>query len=1196
VTAQGWPTGTVTFLFTDIEGSTRLVQELGGGYAGVLLEHRRRLRGAFREHRGIEVDTQGDAFFCAFATATDAVRAARDGQAALAGGPVRVRMGIHTGEAALGEDGYAGIDVHRAARICAAGHGGQVLLSDATARLVDVDLHDLGVHRLKDLLAPMRLYQLGHGEFPPLRTLNFTNLPVVSTPLVGRAPELGEAASVLRECRLVTLVGPGGTGKTRLALQLGADVAGDFADGVFWVPLGSISDPGLVEPAIAQALGVTGGLAGHLAGKRALLVIDNFEQVVPAATLLAGLLTAEEGVKFLVTSREPLRLSAEREYPVLSLPHRDAVALFAARARALDPRFEADAAVGEICRRLDGLPLAIELAAARVKVLSADQILERLGHRLGLLTAGTRDAPARQQTLRATIDWSYRLLRAQERELLARLAIFAGGWTLEAAEAICGADLDPLDGLVSKSLVTHARARFGMLETVREYATELLDQAGGRAGLADRHAVYYLAYAERAEPDVRHGVPAVCQQREDEDANLRLALDRFAETGSGDAELRLAAAIWEFWFYQGRWEETRRTLERALATASGATEARVKALRGLAWITGRLGEPELAVSLGEEALGIARERGDTVLISQILRNLAVLETWRPDSDPERVNALHEESARLAQAAGDLDGLRTIANNQSVLNRRAGDFRAAADLGERAVALSRQAGDQRGLCVTLKALAEAEWSLGDRARARASLAESLSVARDLGFREVLVEVIYDLACLSADAGDHGWTAALLGVAQREATFGWIPEDDATAREYEQAATGARRALGDEEFEKVFAAGRAMPLDAVLDYTQTGPLAAPADAEAALALVGTLTSLRLSDFAVAGSYRRFDAAARQALTDLRQGIVTGLEHPGHRGSAHLIWAAPGSGTANFMQQVASSLPGVTYRELNLATCDEPALRGFLADLEASGNGPTLGFIEGCDAKPSEPWPYELMLLAMEAVVAKSLPVVFVLAGSSGPDAGQLQERIASRPKGAQLLSHIPHANLPTIPAMGIGDRVLAAASQLREAAEASQRISEVEKMALFYVAVDPRLGHPRPLRELCVRAAGRLLPGEERLRMTICSARATPRTRPSGCNGRPTIAPSSVASSALTTRTKSNPGVPVFSKRACGGGRITVHEQGIGGSGHHTVADDRRQRPAAGTARMRRSGPAGGRADRAGPARPLRARRGSAAVAR
>ena len=1081
MTVQNWPTGTVTFLFTDIEGSTRLVQEFGDGYAEVLLEHRRRLRGACREYRGIEVDTQGDAFFYSFAKATDAVGAARDGQAALAGGLVRVRMGIHTGEAVLGGEGYVGIDVHRAARICAAGHGGQVLLSAATARLVEVDLHDLGLHRLKDLLAPMRLYQLGHGGFPPLRTLNFTNLPVVSTPLVGRETELQEAASVLRECRLVTLVGPGGTGKTRLALQLGADAAGDFADGVFWVPLASVCDPELVEPAIAQAVGVTGGLAGHLAGKRALLLIDNFEQVVSAAPCVASLLGAAAGIKFLITSREPLRLSAEREYPVPSLPHRDAVALFAARARALDPGFEADAAAGEICRRLDGLPLAIELAAARVRVLSTGQILERLGRRLGLLTAGTRDAPARQQTLRATIDWSYYLLLAEERELFARLAIFAGGWTVEAAEAICGAGLDALDGLVSKSLVTHAGARFGMLEMVREYASERLDQAGGRAGLADRHARYYLEYAERVELDVRHGVSAAWKQRDEEDANLRLALDPFAETGGGDAELRLAAAIWEFWFSQGRWEESRRTLERALAAALGATEARVNAFRGAAWIAGRLGELDAAVSRGDEALGLARELGDSVLISRALRSLASFETWRPNSVPKRVHALDEESARLARAAGDLDGLWAIAINQSIRKRRAGDHRGAVDLGERAVALSRQVGDRRGLCISLMTLGEADLSLGGRVRARECLAESLSLARDLGFREVLVEVIYDLACLSAAAGDQGWTAALLGAAQREASFGWMPEDDATAREYEQARAGARHALGGGEFEKAVAAGRAMPLDAVLDYTQTGSSAVPADAEAALALVGTLTSLRLPEFAVAGSYRRFEDAARQALTDLRQSIVMGLQHPGHACNAHLIWAAPGSGTKRFMQQLASSLPGVTYREVNLANCDEPALRGFLGDIAESASGPALGLIDQCDAQPSELWPYELLLPSMDAVAARALPVVLVLAGSSGSNMGQMRERMASRPKGADLLGRIPHANVHTIPAMGIGDRVLAAVGQLRDAAaEAGQRISAIEKMALFYVSAGPRLGSPWQLRELCVRAVERLLPGEERLR--------------------------------------------------------------------------------------------------------------------
>ncbi len=421
------PSGTVTFLFTDIEGSTRLLQQLGDRYPEALLEHRRLLRGAFRQRHGVEVDTQGDAFFYAFPRASDAVAAASDAQVALADGDVRVRMGVHTGEPFLTGEGYVGMDVHRAARICSAAHGGQVVLSDATARLVDVDMHDLGEHRLKDLSAPQHLYQLGHEDFPPLRTVNFTNLPVQPTALVGRDRECEQVGALLREHRLVTLVGPGGTGKTRLALQVAADAIEDFEDGVFWVPLAAIRDPELVEPAIARVVGVKDGLANHLASRQALFVLDNFEQVVDAASRLAELLGSAPRIKLLATSREPLRLSSEWEYLVPSMSHSEAVALFTERARALRSEFQPDQAVAEICRRLDGLPLAIELAAARIKVLSPAQILERLGRRLDLLTAGARDLPDRQRTLRSTIDWSYELLLPMERELFARLGLFSGG-------------------------------------------------------------------------------------------------------------------------------------------------------------------------------------------------------------------------------------------------------------------------------------------------------------------------------------------------------------------------------------------------------------------------------------------------------------------------------------------------------------------------------------------------------------------------------------------------------------------------------------------------------------------------------------------------------------------------------------------------------------------------------------------------
>jgi hypothetical protein len=403
------PSGTVTLLFTDIEGSTRLLHELGDGYAAVLDDHRRTLRTAFSAHGGVEVDTQGDASFAAFSRASDAVAAAARIQRGLADGPIRVRIGLHTGEPLLTDEGYVGVDVHRGARVCAAGHGGQVLLSQPTRDLVDADVRDLGKHRLKDLLEPERLFQLGAGEFPPLKTLDWTNLPVQPTPLVGRERELADAAGLLREHRLLTLVGPPGTGKTRLAAQLAAELADEF-DQVSWVALQDVLDPELVEPTIAQTVGVTDDLAGHLRDRHALLVLDNLEQVIACGPRLNALVAGSSEVRLLATSREPLHVTLERSYPVSPLPEDDAIVLFCERASAVRPGFKANGGVAEICRRLDGLPLAIELAAAWVRVLTPEALLGRLEERLPLLTGGARDLPDRQRTLRSTIAWSYDLL------------------------------------------------------------------------------------------------------------------------------------------------------------------------------------------------------------------------------------------------------------------------------------------------------------------------------------------------------------------------------------------------------------------------------------------------------------------------------------------------------------------------------------------------------------------------------------------------------------------------------------------------------------------------------------------------------------------------------------------------------------------------------------------------------------------
>jgi predicted ATPase/class 3 adenylate cyclase len=595
--AGALPGGTVTLLFTDIEGSTRLLQRLGERYAGVLAEHQRLLRAAFAAHGGREVDTQGDAFFVAFPRAIDAVRAAVAAQRALAAHPwpegaaVRVRMGLHTGEPTPTGGRYVGLDVHRAARVGAAAHGGQVLLTQTTEALVAHELPDavrlraLGPQRLKDLQHPEPLYQLVvaglPADFPPLQTLDrhAHNLPVQPTPLLGREREVGMARALLARpgARLVTLTGPGGVGKTRLGLQVAAEVADRFPDGVWLVPLAPLGDPALVGPTVARTLGLGEAagqplrdtLAAYLRDKRLLLLLDNVEHLLDAAPLLADLLAASPALAVLATSRAPLRLAGEREVAVPPLPlpaagrppareelgECAAVRLFVDRAQAVRADFrltdENAAAVAEICRRLDGLPLALALAAARARLFAPPALLARLARPLALLTGGARDLPARQQTLRATIDWSYGLLGAGEQRLFARLAVFAGGCTLEAAEAVCdgagdlGADvLEGLEALVAQSLLRWEpgagdEARVAMLETLREYAAERLAASGEAAAAGRAHAAHYLALAEAAERELAGPRQAAALARlEAEHDNLRAAL-----AGSAAGTGRRAAGV-----------------------------------------------------------------------------------------------------------------------------------------------------------------------------------------------------------------------------------------------------------------------------------------------------------------------------------------------------------------------------------------------------------------------------------------------------------------------------------------------------------------------------------------------------------------------------------------------------------------------------------------------------------------------------
>jgi len=652
--ARTLPTGTVTFLFTDIEGSTRLLQQLGSSaYADALAEHRRAIREAFLRHDGVEVDTQGDAFFVAFPTAPGAVAAAADAQEALEAGPIRVRMGIHTGTPHISDEGYVGPDVHRAARIAAAGHGGQVLVSSSTATLVEREvLRDLGDHRLKDLAAPERIYQIGGEAFPPLKSLQRTNLPIPPTPFVGREEELQEVVALIEGGpRLVTLTGPAGTGKTRLALQVAAEASDRYADGVYWVPLAALRNPSLVLEAAAQSLGTTGGLAERIGDRRLLLVFDNFEHLMDAVDDLSGLIASCPNLQLIVTSREVLRLPGEQVYPVSPFRVRDAIEFFIARARATDPRFEPGPLVQRLCAQLDNLPLALELAASRVGVLSAEQLLARLSKRLDLLKAG-RGVDPRQQTLRATIEWSYDLLQPNEQRLFECLSAFDGGCTLEAAEEVCEADIDDLQSLVGKSLVSRQVERFSMLETMREFAAEQLRRRGDADMLADRHADYFIRLADAGARGAPDEDPERGRALYLEVSNIRRALDWL--TASGDAERQVRLAVRGYWclWTRSNQRELYGWLTSALERSDLAdAHLRTQALGAAAMAASNLGHAEAGRAYANQALALAREQEDKIQIEWALR---VLSFDEPDLVERR--RLLDECERLLRELGSEAGL------------------------------------------------------------------------------------------------------------------------------------------------------------------------------------------------------------------------------------------------------------------------------------------------------------------------------------------------------------------------------------------------------------------------------------------------------------------------------------------------------------------------------------------------------------
>jgi predicted ATPase len=731
------PSGTVTFLFTDVEGSTTLLRELGNEvYAEALAEHRRVIREACSAQGGVEVDTQGDAFFFAFPSAPDAVSAASSMTEALASGPIQVRVGLHTGAPLVTNEGYVGDDVHFATRVAATGHGGQVVLSKATAELVELSLTDLGEHRLKDIQVAVAIYQLGDARFPPLKTISNTNLPRPVSSFVGREAELAEVLSRIEDsARLVTLSGPGGSGKTRLAIEAASTLVPEYKAGVFWVGLAALRDPAHVTETIAQTLGAKNGLSEHIGERELLLLLDNMEQVIEAAPDLSALLQACPNLTLLVTSRELLRVQGEVEYAVPPLAQSEAVSLFCARSQ-----LESTATIVELCVRLDSLPLAVELAAARTKALSPAQILERLSQRLDLLKGG-RDADPRQQTLRATIEWSYHLLALQEQQLFARLSVFAGGCTLEAAEVVAAGDLDTLQSLVEKSLLRFSNERYWMLETIREYAAERLDDSGSDAMRA-RHRAYVVSLAESSALLLHDEREAAQSKRLELDlANIRAAVADALEREPDDAG-RILGAIYLFLISRAL-AESRDWAEATLAMRDQlSTSALAEALAGAGEIARFAGDLDRAIELKEElvATGVDIKRPNWK--AAILVDLC--EIALDQGDYRRARAYAERSAAEGGGARSALGFAELA-------LRLGDLRDAEARGLEALDGFDEA-SFNGACA-LEILGEVARRAGDTERARAHFAKGLASFAGLRDAGGAADCLDGLARIASVRGDR-----------------------------------------------------------------------------------------------------------------------------------------------------------------------------------------------------------------------------------------------------------------------------------------------------------------------------------------------------------------------------------------------------------------------------------------------------------
>jgi predicted ATPase/class 3 adenylate cyclase len=863
------PTGTVTFLFTDIEGSTKLWEKSPRGMQVALTRHDALLWETIEGHGGFVFKTVGDAFCAVFPTAIGALEAALAAQRGLFSeawgeevGALRTRMALHTGTTHERDGDYFGPPVNRVARLLSAGHGGQILLSSSTQELVrdhlppQTHLRDLGERRLKDLSRPERIFQLTApalpSEFPPLKTLesHTNNLPLQATPLIGREREVDAVCGLLRssETRLLTLLGPGGAGKTRVGLQVAAELVDDFEDGIFFVPIAAITDPALVAPTIARILGLSEGaqppeelLEGFLRDRQTLLLLDNLEQVIEAAPVVERLLSSAANLKILATSRIPLGLYGEYEFPIppLSLPDSDslpplehlteyeAIRLFVERARAVRPDFslteENGPAVVEICERLDGLPLAIELAAARIKLLPPRVLLDKLGNRLKILTGGARNLPERQRTLRNAIEWSYGLLDEGEKLLIGRLGVFSGGATLEAIEAVCDARGDlPTDvfegvsSLLDKSLlrqeeVLGAEPRLMMLETIREFALEKFEESDDTEVIERAHAEYFLALAEEAEPKLWGPEDAAWLDRlEREHDNMRAALSWALESEATELALRLGGALRWFWNMGGYYGEGRSWLEAALAKEGPASaQARARVLEGVGWLANQQGDLNRAEAIAEEGLTLsaeaklgevvaagfqnvlgdaARHRGDYERAAEVLEkslalhkavkdtrgvawSLGSLATVSTDlGNYEQAKQLYEEGLALSRDLGGAELLGAYLISLGYEYLLEGDPERATELNEEAVGLYRKRGRKSLLQAALDNLGWSALIKGDHQRSEALFEESLVLCKDLGDKLVGSESIEGLACVAGAGGEAERAARLFGAAEalREAT--------------------------------------------------------------------------------------------------------------------------------------------------------------------------------------------------------------------------------------------------------------------------------------------------------------------------------------------------------------------------------------------------------------------------------------------